>query len=154
MTTTEIEQRYWEDVAEKEQLSGYSLELTWTKMAEQVSGSQDFYAVHHDPDFARAGGHEDIFYNTGFTRAALCRLLTDWHGPQGWLRRLSFEMRKMHMPNDTIRVLGTVTAVREGEDGMGEVDIDLWIENDRVGIATPAEATVLLPRASASRSGA
>ncbi|HJM76699.1 MAG TPA: hypothetical protein QGI71_12710 [Dehalococcoidia bacterium] len=148
MTTTEIEQRYWEDVAEEERLSGYSLELTWTKMAEQVSGSQDFYAVHHDPDFAREGGHEDIFYNTGFTRAALCRLLTDWHGPQGWLRKLSFEMRKMHMPHDTITVQGIVTARRQGKGGMGEVDIDLWVENDRVGIATPAEATVLLPRAS------
>ena len=146
MTMTEIKQRHWEDVSVDELLDGYSLELTWTRMAEQVSGSQDFYPVHHDPEFARAGGHEDIFYNTGFTRAALCRLLTDWHGPQGWLRRLSFQMRKMHMPNDTIRVKGTVTAVREGEDGMGEVDIDLWIENDRVDIATPAEATVLLPR--------
>ncbi len=148
MTATEIEQRYWEDVAEEERLGGYSLELTWTKMAEQVSGSQDFYAVHHDPDFAREGAPEDIFYNTGFTGAALCRLLTDWHGPQSWLRKLSFEMRKGHMPRDTIRVQGIVTARREGEGGMGEVDIDLRVANDRVSIATPIEATVLLPRAS------
>jgi hypothetical protein len=31
---------------------------------------------------------------------------------------------------------------------MGEVTLDIWLENDRVGITTPAEATVLLPHRS------
>jgi len=68
-TDTTTSQRYWDDVQVGDELPGYELPLTWTRMAAQVSGSQDFYPVHHDPDFARAGGHRDIFYNTGFTRA-------------------------------------------------------------------------------------
>ena len=146
MTITATVQRYWEDVLADEQLPGYTLDLTWTKMAEQVSGSQDFYPVHHDPEFAREAGHADIFYNTGFTQAALSRLLTDWVGTGGWVRKLSFQMRKMNMPNDHLRIKGVVTGKSEGDGPMGEVAIDLWIENDRVGITTPAEATVLLPR--------
>ncbi len=152
MTTAQVSQRYWEDVAEGDELPGYELELTWTRMVEQVSGSQDFYPVHHDPDFAAEAGHPAIFYNTGFTRAALCRLLTDWIGPRGWLRRLRFEMRRMHRGGDTIRVRGRVAAKRRGEGERGEVDIELWIENDREGVGTPATATVELPHSAGGSS--
>lgn len=143
--TTQTAQRYFEDVSEGEELSGFTLDLDWTRMVQQVSGSQDFYPVHHDPDFAREAGHSDIFYNTGFTQAALTRLLTDWVGVEGWVKSMSFQMRKMNMPDDHVSAKGVVTALAEGDGGMGEVSIDLWLENERVGITTPAEAVVLLP---------
>ena len=114
-------------------------------MAQQVSGSQDFYPVHHDPPFAQAGGHRDIFYNTGFTRASLGRLLTDWIGDDGWLKKLRFEMRRMNMNGDTMSVKGKVVEKRDVADGDNEVDVELWVENDREGVTTPAFATVTLP---------
>ena len=143
--TTQIAQRTWEAVGDGEELEGFVLELTDTKMVEQVSGSQDFYPVHHDTAFAREAGHEEIFYNTGFTQAALTRLLTDWIGADGSVRKMSFQMRKMNIPNDKVHARGVVTGKSEGDGGMGEVTLDIWLENDRVGITTPAEATVLLP---------
>lgn len=143
--TTQTAQRTWEDVNEGDELDGFVLELTDTKMVEQVSGSQDFYPVHHDTGFAREAGHEEIFYNTGFTQAALSRLLTDWVGVDGWVKKMSFQMRKMNIPNDQVHAKGVVTGKSEGDGGMGEVTLDIWLENDRVGITTPAEATVLLP---------
>ena len=85
-TLAPIAQRYWDDVRVGDKLDGFDLQLGWTKMAEQVSGSQDFYAVHHDPGFAAEAGHETIFYNTGFTQAALCRVITDWAGPKDGCR--------------------------------------------------------------------
>jgi acyl dehydratase len=123
-----------------EALPGFSLPLTPTRMVLQVSGSQDFYPVHHDRDFARAGGHPDIFLNTGFLRAALCRLVTDWMGERGMLRRLAFQMRRPHLLGDTITVAGRVARRREG----GLVDLDVWVENARAGRATPGQATVHL----------
>jgi acyl dehydratase len=129
---------------EGEELPRFSLPLTMTRMVLQVSGSQDFYPVHHDRDFARAGGHADIFLNTGFIRAALCRLLTDWMGDAGVLQRLSFQMRRPHLLGDTITVRGRVTGRRrDGE--RGAVDLDVWIENPRDGVATPGRATVCRP---------
>ena len=138
-------QRYWDDVRVGDELAGFDLQLTETKIVEQVSGSQDFYRVHHDREFARAGGHRDIFVNTGFTRAALCRLLTDYVGVDGWVRALSFQMRRMNLPGDTMKLRGRVTRTYIAEDGGHCVDIDLWAENDREGITTPATATVTLP---------
>ncbi len=143
--TTQTNQRTWEDVNEGDEIDGFVLELTDTKMVEQVSGSQDFYPVHHDTGFAREAGHDEIFYNTGFTQAALSRLLTDWVGTDGWVKKMSFQMRKMNIPNDQVHAKGVVTGKSEGDGGMGEVTLDIWLENDRVGITTPAEATVLLP---------
>src|SRR5688572_6670635 len=116
-TATSIEQRYWDSVAEGDDLPGFDLHLSETKIVQQVSGSQDFYPVHHDRDFARAGGHADIFVNTGFTRAALSRLLTDFAGPDGWVRRLTYEMRRMNRPGDTMQIRGKVTRKYVGDDG-------------------------------------
>ena len=143
--TTVQEQLYWNDVKEGDNLPEFELDLTWTKMVEQVSGSQDFYEVHHDPGFAREAGHDEIFYNTGFTQAALCRLLTDWIGTEGWVQKFSFQMRRMNIPDDKVHVRGVVTSVNATEGDTGSVTLDLWLENDRIGITTPAERTVLLP---------
>jgi acyl dehydratase len=139
-----LQQNYFEDVNVGDELEGFSYELTWTEMVKQVSGSQDFYAVHHDPEFARSGGHKDIFYNTGWTRANLYRLLSDYAGADGWVRKLHFEMRKMHRPGNKITVRGRVTDKQQTTEG-NEVHIELWMENDQEGVATPATGIVLLP---------
>ena len=110
-------QRYWEDVKEGDELHGFSMKLGWTTMAKHVSGSQDFYEVHHDPDYAREADHTGIFYNTGFTSGYLSRLLTDWVGPEGWVKKLEYQMRRMNMNGDTIQVLGRVLGKREVPGG-------------------------------------
>jgi acyl dehydratase len=127
-----------------EVLPGFTLPVTMTRMVLQVSGSQDFYPVHHDREFARAGGHADIFLNTGFLRAALCRLVTDWMGEDGFLQRLGFQMRRPHLLGDTITVGGRVARRRADEPGV--VDLDVWVANARAGLATPGQATVRLAR--------
>ncbi len=139
-----LPQKYFEDVKVGDELPSFSSKLGWTQMVQQVSGSQDFYAVHHDPEFARSGGHRDIFYNTGWTRANLYRLLSDYAGSEGWVRKLHFEMRRMNQPNDTITVKGKVVGKEQTKEG-NEVHLEVWVENDREGVATPASGTVFLP---------
>jgi len=139
-----LPQTYFEDVNVGDELPGFSYKLDWTEMVKQVSGSQDFYAVHHHPEFAKSGGHKDIFYNTGWTRANLYRLMSDFAGPDGWVRKLHFEMRRMNRPNNTIQVKGKVTGKEVTDEG-NLVHLDVWIENDEEGMATPASGTVILP---------
>jgi acyl dehydratase len=134
-------ERYWEDVAPGEELKGFALELTMTRMVLQVSGTQDFYPIHHDRAFAREAGHADIFINTAFIRGCLCRLLTDWIGPGGVVTRLAFQMRKPTCLGDTITVRGRVT----GKGAGGRVDLDVWIESAREGVTVPGTAGVILP---------
>ena len=146
---TPTAERSWDDVQEGEELVGFSLALTATRMVLQVSGTQDVYPVHHDPAFARAAGHPDIFLNTAFIRGCLCRLLTDWMGRDGFLKSLSFQMRKPNLMGETIAVRGRVKKKRPG----GRVDVEAWIETAG-GVSVVAVARVLLPEgAGASRAG-
>ena len=111
----------WEHVREGEELKGFSLELTMTRMVAQVSGTQDFYPIHHDRDFARQAGHTDIFVNTAFIRGCLCRVVTDWIGADGFLSTLGFQMRRPNFVGETITVRGRVKKRAAG----GRVELDL-----------------------------
>jgi acyl dehydratase len=136
---------YWEDVQVGDELPPVELAINAKRMQLQTSGSQDWYPVHFDPAFARKSGHEDVFMNTGFLQAALVRVITDWMGDAGFLRRLKFEMRRQHRPGDVMVCRGRVVA-REERDGQPCVDLEVWAESEREGVATPGEATVILPR--------
>ena len=136
-----VAQRHWDDVREGEELEGFSLALTMTRMVLQVSGTQDFYPIHHDAAFARGAGHADIFINTAFIRGCLCRLLTDWIGRDGFVKALGFQMRKPNLLGETIAVRGRVK--KKGPEG--RVDLEVWIENARDGATVPGSAVGILP---------
>lgn len=138
-------QRCWEDVEVGDELPGISIEINQRRLFLQASGSQDWYPVHFDPAFARKAGHPDVFMNTAFLQAALVRTITDWMDDDGLLRKLRFEMRRQQRPGDTMVCRGIVTAKYERE-GEGWLDLDVWAENEREGVTTPASATVILPR--------
>src|SRR5262245_19605269 len=94
------DQIFWDDLEVGDELKGFELALTQTKIVQQVSGSQDFYAVHHDREFARQGGHEDVFVNNRFTRACFGRLLGDLVGTEGWVKKFEFAMRRPNRLGD------------------------------------------------------
>lgn len=143
-TMTKRAQRYWEDVQEGDEVPGFTLPIDPTRIVLQVSGSQDWYAVHHDVDFARAGGHDDIFVNTGFMTASFGRLLSSYVGDDGWVKRFRMEMRRMNRPGDNMKLSGKVVR-KYVEDGEHLVDLEVWAENEREGVTTPSNATVRLP---------
>ncbi len=138
-------QPYFEDVAVGDNLPPGALAINEKRLHLQTSGSQDWYPVHFDAAFARKAGHEDVFMNTGWVQAALVRLITDWMGDAGFLRRLKFEMRRQHRPGDIVIPRGRVVSL---DEGAAAVDLEVWLENEREGVATPGEATVVLPRRS------
>lgn len=141
----EREQVYWEDVEIGQEIpTSYSLKLNMTRICMQVSGTQDYYPVHHDRDFARSQGVPDMFMNTGFLTAAVGRLITDWIGLDGMLKKFRIEMRKMNLFGETMTVKGKVTDKRI-ENGEHCVDADVWCETDRMGVTTPCKATIVLP---------
>jgi len=70
--------------------------------------------------------------------------MTDWIGDEGWLRKLSFRMTRMNMPGDLVTCKGKVTN-KYVKDGVYYVECDVWVENQREGVTTPAQATVILP---------
>lgn len=142
----EREQVYWDDVEIGQDIpTSFSLTLDMTRMCLQVSGTQDYYKVHHDREFAKSQGVPDVFVNTGFLTAAIGRLLTDWIGLEGKLVKSRIEMRRMNLLGDIMTVKGKVTN-KYIDNGNYFVDVDMWCETKGQGITTPCNATILLPR--------
>jgi acyl dehydratase len=135
----------WADVEVGQRLSGAEMLVDWNTIVLQVSGSQDWNRVHHDPAFALDSGHSSIFLNTGWTSAVLFKVASDWSGVSGWIERFEFRMRQMNALGDTVCSFGQVRDKRIDAEGRRVVDLDLWLENDRVGKTTTASAEVVFP---------
>ena len=135
----------WADAEVGQRLEGAEVTVDWNTVVLQVSGSQDWNRVHHDPGFAVESGHPSIFLNTGWTSAVLFKVASDWIGASGWIERFDFRMRQMNAFGDSVRSGGQVREKRIDSGGRRIVDLDLWLENDRVGKTTVASASVVFP---------
>jgi len=134
----------WDGVEIGQEIPGYSLKVDATRIVLQVDGSQDYYPIHHDVEFARSSGLPDIVMNTGFMQACFNRLICSWIGDEGWLRKFRMEMRRMNIPGDTMTFKGKVTK-KYVADGEHCVELDISCGNEREGITTLCQATVFLP---------
>ncbi len=133
----------WGDVEVGTELPPLTFPVTLTTLAKDVAGTRDIYPIHHDPEFARSNGARNIFLNTMWYQGLLGRYVTDWGGPESFVRSLGFDMRGTNCPGDTLSVHGTVTKVYERE-GLQLVDLDVRIDNQIQSDAVVARMTLEL----------
>lgn len=133
----------WADVEIGQRLAGTEVTVDWTTVALQVSGSQDWNRVHHDVGFALDSGHSSVFLNTGWTSAMLYRVASDWVGVSGWIERFALRMRQMNALGDTVRSFGQIRDKKIDLENRPVVEIDLWLENERLGKTTSASTTIV-----------
>ncbi len=104
----------------------------------------DWHRMHYDDGYARAEGLPGVVLDGQAFGAYLAMAVTRWLGPAAFIANLSFRMRSMVRPGDTLRCVGEVTAV-ERQDG---ADIVSLSQRLMVGDRVAAEATteIRLPR--------
>lgn len=147
-------QRYWEDVREGDEVPSISYDLTMTQLILFVSATQAWSPIHHDVEEARRRGWPDIFPGGMSIQACFSRLLMDYVGEAGWLKKFRISFRKPHHPGTTLRLKGKVIR-KYVENGEHLLDLDVWAETDRDGLTAPASAVVRLPsRQAAQAAGA
>ena len=100
--------------------------------------------VHWDSRRAKLVGNPRS-YDYGVMRTNwTTNVVVNWMGDDAWLYKFSDQTRKFNYQGDTSWIHGKVERkYTEGQHHL--VDLDLWIENQRGEITTPASATVLLP---------
>jgi acyl dehydratase len=131
-------------VAVGDDLPPLVLEMTATRIVAGAIASRDFMPVHHDRDYANSQGAPDIFMNILSTNAYCSRFLTDWAGPDAWIRRLAIRLGVPVHPGSTLTFTGRVTATTvDGDEGV--VDVEFRATND-LGDHVTGTATVGLPR--------
>jgi acyl dehydratase len=77
--------------------------------------THDFYAIHHDVDWARSIGQPDIFTNILTTTGLVGGVMTSWGGPAVRLRSTDLRLMTPNYPGDQLTLQGQVTAV-DGEE--------------------------------------
>lgn len=122
----------WEDVREGEELPTATLDVTATTVIAGAIASRDFTPVHHDRDFAQKAGLKDIFMNNATICGLSGKYLTDWTGPEGELKEISFRIGTPCFPGDTMTMTGKVVKkCIEGDEHLVEVEYEFAVPQGR-----------------------
>jgi len=117
--TTKTSLRY-DDVNVGDELPKLDIPLTRTLIVATAIASRDYQDVHHDPGLAQERGSKDIFMNILTSNGFVGRYVTDWAGPDAFLKSVKIRLGAPNYPGDTMSMTGQVT---KKEDGQIEVSL-------------------------------
>jgi acyl dehydratase len=118
--------------------------ITLVDMVAYAGATWDWYALHYDPAFVEAARVPGPVVDGQVFGALFAELLQDALGPQCFVRELSFTFRNLMFAGETLRCVGTVAEVG---DGQVVVDLTGTILASTYGPerpAAPGRAVVLL----------
>ena len=137
-------QLFFENVNIGDQVPPYSVWLNYQRIVMSVAVDRMWGSNHHNRDAARAGGLDDIIFNTRGYEMVFEITLRRWIGLDGRLRKLGpFRMVKSSHPGDTLTCSARVVN-KEVVDNQGRVYLDISTHNPRAKAAR-GEAMVILP---------
>ncbi len=142
-------QTYWEDVEEGSELPKLEKNPTTQQLVKYAGASGDFYQIHYDKDFALTNNLPSVILHGALKNAFLAQMMTDFAGPEGWLRKLAVRYRGMDQPGSKVACKGTVVK-KYTEGGNHLVDCEIWLENAKGEKTTDGSATVILPSRAAA----
>jgi acyl dehydratase len=77
--------------------------------------NHDAMDVHHDRDWARRRGFDDVFMNTMTTHGLATRFVGDWAGPEAVVEHLAWRLGRQQYPHDALYLTGRVAKVENGK---------------------------------------
>ena len=119
--------------------------VSLVRMIAYAGATWDWHRLHYDPGYAAARNLPGPIADGQMFGAFLAEALLDWLGPRAFIRRLSFRLRDMVFPGDSVRCEGEVTAI-DAEENHDVVTVAMRIRvGERIAIE-PASAQITLPR--------
>lgn len=119
--------------------------VSLVRMMAYAGATWDWHRLHYDPGYTAARNLPGPIADGQMFGAFLAEALLDWLGPRAFIRKLSFRLRGMVFPDDTIRCEGEVTAI-DAEEDRDVVTVAMRIRvGERIAVE-PAGAEVALPR--------
>jgi acyl dehydratase len=114
----------YDEVSIGQQLPELEIDVSTSLIVATAIASRDYQNVHHDRDQAIALGSKDIFMNILTTNGLVGRLVTDWSGPAGTLKRVNIRLGAPNYAGDKMQLNGVVTAKRiDAGDRLVDVEV-------------------------------
>jgi acyl dehydratase len=85
-----------------------TIDVTPTFVISTALATRDFQDVHHDRDKAVQRGSKDIFLNILTTTGLVQRFVTDWAGPDAFVRNVSIKLGVPCYAGETLTFSGQV----------------------------------------------
>lgn len=129
----------------KEKLPPLILPLDRSYIVATALATRDYQPVHHDPDYARRGGSEDIFMNILTSQGLVGRYVIEWAGPDAVLKRTAIRLGVSNYPGDTMVMRGEVQSRKALDNGQEEIEIAVRGTNS-LGDHLTGTAVVVAPQ--------
>jgi acyl dehydratase len=84
--------RSFADVSVGDELTPFDLPITRTLIVSTAIATRDYQVVHHDPSIAAERGSKDIIMNILTSNAFVGRFVTDWTGPNSFIRSVKVRL--------------------------------------------------------------
>src|SRR5438309_7813468 len=114
----------FEAVKEGDQLPTVTLNCDSQRLVLWAAGSGDYYQIHYDKDFAQATGLPDRITHGALKHALLGRMLHEWAGEKGRVRRVACQYRGMDHIDKDVTSKGVVKA-KKAENSANVVELDI-----------------------------
>ena len=130
-----------DDVAVGTKIPEICLPITLQRLVMEAGSNRDLSLIHHDREVAQSTGAADAYMNTFFILGLFERMLQEWMGTQGRLKKIgSLQMKSFNVVGDVVYCRGKVT----GKQDDGTVSLDIRMENEE-RVTVTAVAEVVLP---------
>jgi len=137
-------QNYWDDIDVGHEIKLVE-ETTSQRLVIWAAASRDFYQIHYDDNFAKNNNLPDIIVHGALKGMLVGRLLDEFAGEDGWIKKWGVSYRGMDPARQDITVWGRVTNKYE-EGGEALLDLDVGVAQPDGTQTTPGTATVRLPK--------
>ena len=130
-----------DDVAIDAEIPGISMPITLQRLVMEAGSNRDLSLIHHNREVAQSTGATDAYMNTFFIIGLFERMLREWMGTKGRLKKIgSLQMKSFNVVGDVVYCKGKVT----GKQDDGTVNLDIRMENEE-RVTVTAVAAVILP---------
>ncbi len=131
------------DISVGDALKPMNIPLTHTIVTCTAIASMDFMPVHHDKDYALAQFAPDIFLNILSSNGFVSKFLTDWAGPEAWVKKINIKLGVPAVPHQVLKFTGEVLAKNNVGDEC-HIEVSVQAANDSGNHAT-GTAVITLP---------
>ena len=139
----QIQQVYYEDVKDGDEVPQVTFHLTIQRMVMTAASNRDFATIHHNTTMGRAAGAPDMFLNNVSCLSMWERVISDWIGIYGRVKKVGFRITTFAAAGDSVEVKGTVTKKWQ-EAGENLIELDMISQHAR-GTSMAGYAIVSLP---------
>ena len=113
-----------------DKILGFSKEMTCLDDVVYQAATWDFARIHYDYEFVQSMGFAAPFPDGAMFSAYLMRIVTDWIGEAGEIRKFSFRFQNLTFIGDTVTCIGDVMK-KFHEEGKNYVECSLSVINQK-----------------------